>query len=297
MIRNKNFQMVNSSKGEVMKDFYGNLRNNMIQVMQGALQEIRSFIGYTTIDFSRMLGITRQSLNNLEAGRVALSVSQYISICAILDSVIDKHPQLLGAIEQLLKKEAEEKGILDAGYEPTHTGSFLKRWFLCFPDGSGKASLPSFEGDLDLSIVAENYAIFLDYSFLEACEEDSLSSLNEKMKEFENQYRVAWKMIDKAQNDFMSLDKDVHKTGEKVVKLLQSLQQKHLLKQVGGLMDDEDFQSSYLGNFTKGRSLARIFLLTQDEEFAEKVKELNDLQERGFPIIIGYFKNGEIKQY
>lgn len=277
-----------------MEDFYGKLRNDMISVMQKSLQEIRSLIGYTTIEFSRMLGVTRQSLNNLEAGRVALSVAQYISICAILDSVLDKHPQMLGAMEQFLKKSAQDLEVLEDGYEPTHAGSFLKRWFLSFPDGSGTAVLPAFNGELDFSMIAENYAVYIDYSFLVECGDESMAPFNAEMENYENQYRIAWKIIDKAQNDFMSMDKEQHQIGEKTVRLLQELQQNHLIKQLGGLMDSDDYQSSYLENFVRGRKLARIFLLTQDEDFAEKVKALNDSEEQGFPIMVARYKNEEI---
>ena len=56
-----------------------------IERMQKNLLLIRRTVGWTADEFGNRIGVSRQTINNLEAGRNKMSKTQYIAIRSILD--------------------------------------------------------------------------------------------------------------------------------------------------------------------------------------------------------------------
>ena len=63
-----------------------------IDRMQKNLLLIRRTIGWTADEFGNRIGVTRQTINNLEAGRNKLSKTQYIAMRSILDAEMTQYP-------------------------------------------------------------------------------------------------------------------------------------------------------------------------------------------------------------
>ena len=66
---------------------------NEIKKMQDNLLLIRRIVGWTAEEFGEKIGLTRQTINNIESGRNKLSKTQYIAMRSVLDAEIIKHPE------------------------------------------------------------------------------------------------------------------------------------------------------------------------------------------------------------
>ena len=61
--------------------------------LQDNLLLIRRAVGWTAEQLGERIGVTRQTINNIEAHRNKLSKTQYIAIRAVLDAEISKSPE------------------------------------------------------------------------------------------------------------------------------------------------------------------------------------------------------------
>lgn len=73
-----------------------------IQRMQNNLLLIRRTIGWTAAEFGDQIGVTRQTINNIESGRNKLTKTQYIAMRSVIDAEIVKHPEETQMVKTLL---------------------------------------------------------------------------------------------------------------------------------------------------------------------------------------------------
>lgn len=65
---------------------------NEIKHLQKVLLLVRRLVGWTAEEFGERIGVTRQTINNLESGRNSLMKTQYIAMRSVLDAEIAKYP-------------------------------------------------------------------------------------------------------------------------------------------------------------------------------------------------------------
>ena len=63
-----------------------------IKRMQDNLLLIRRAVGWTAEEFGDQIGVTRQTINNIESGRNRLTKTQYIAMRSVLDVEMAKYP-------------------------------------------------------------------------------------------------------------------------------------------------------------------------------------------------------------
>ena len=73
-----------------------------IQRMQDNLLLIRRASGWTASEFGEQIGVTRQTINNIESGRNKLTKTQYIAMRSVIDAEIVKHPEETEMVKILL---------------------------------------------------------------------------------------------------------------------------------------------------------------------------------------------------
>ena len=73
-----------------------------LQRMQDNLLLIRRTVGWTAEEFGDQIGVTRQTINNIESGRNKLTKTQYIAMRSVLDVEIAKHPEETEMLRTLL---------------------------------------------------------------------------------------------------------------------------------------------------------------------------------------------------
>lgn len=70
--------------------------------MQENLLLIRRTVGWTAEEFGDRIGVTRQTINNIEFGRNKLSKTQYIAMRSILDAEMAQSPEDTAMLRLLL---------------------------------------------------------------------------------------------------------------------------------------------------------------------------------------------------
>ena len=73
-----------------------------IQRMKDNLLLIRRTIGWTAAEFGDQIGVTRQTINNIESGRNKLTKTQYIAMRSVIDAELVKHPEETQMVKTLL---------------------------------------------------------------------------------------------------------------------------------------------------------------------------------------------------
>ena len=151
-----------------MIDFYHQLREKMITTMQTSLKQIRQVLGFGVQEFSELIGLSRQTINNLETQKNKMSSTQYIAICAVIDYYIKDKPELLKVILSILSSNKDDS--INDRLENCENKSFLRDWFSSFPDDSKIFNFSLNEisviDDKYFNEIAENYKIFLDQTIL-----------------------------------------------------------------------------------------------------------------------------------
>ncbi len=82
-----------------------NDREVKIKILQQNLSSIRKIAGWTAEQLGDKIGVTKQTISNLENNKTPMNFTQYIAIRAVLDCEIEEHPEneaLAQAIDILL---------------------------------------------------------------------------------------------------------------------------------------------------------------------------------------------------
>ncbi|WP_227450742.1 helix-turn-helix domain-containing protein [Clostridioides sp. ES-S-0108-01] len=66
---------------------------NEIERLQKYLLLVRRTVGWIAEEFGDRIGVTRQTINNLEAGRNKLNKTQYIAMRSVLDVEMHQYPE------------------------------------------------------------------------------------------------------------------------------------------------------------------------------------------------------------
>lgn len=83
------------------------------------LKQVRNITGISVKELSEYLGLSRQTINNFESGRVVPMYSHVIAILAILDYKLKKNSPEWYAVQKALDISTEKLGV----------NSFLEYWF------------------------------------------------------------------------------------------------------------------------------------------------------------------------
>ena len=267
-----------------MIDFYYHLRQKMITRMQTSLKQIRQVLGFGVQEFSELIGLTRQTINNLETKKNKMSSTQYIAICALIDNYTKDKSELLSAILNILASNDEE--YINDSLDNDVNKSFLKEWFLSFPDNSKILNFSIDEistiEDKYFNEIAENYKIFLDNTILlEESFQNKVQTFAKAMEENNNKFIVPFKVIEDIQRQILASNKNITRG----INILEELQNKNLID-IRGEVTDIDINSTFLSVFAKFKSLYRLALITNDIKLASQISALNNESIEGFNILV-----------
>ncbi len=98
-----------------------NDRERKIKILQQNLSSIRKIAGWTAEQMGDKIGVTKQTISNLENNKTPMNFTQYIAIRAVLDCEVEEHPEneaLAQAIDILLNHADE---LDDESYEKIKT--------------------------------------------------------------------------------------------------------------------------------------------------------------------------------
>ena len=97
-------------------------REKQISLLQQNLSSIRKIAGWTTEELGDKIGVTKQTISNLENNKTPMNFTQYIAIRAILDCEIEenKENELLPKVVDILLEHGDK--IEDADYKKIQEG-------------------------------------------------------------------------------------------------------------------------------------------------------------------------------
>lgn len=254
-------------------------------------------MGYSIVELAEYVGVTRQTINNLETGKSKMSAVQFLSLAAVVDNYIALNGDMYQAIAAIL----DGNGRKSLGrYDTSFSGfSILRRWFLLF-EGAEVEVTPNNRRSLDatqLQQIVRGYKVFLDDTVL-------LSENTTEFFHFWANYLIAengkviipLRSIEQIQE--LTQDASCAQQAVKALRLLNWMQQKNLV-QIRGEETDTNLHDTILSVFLKFRGTHRLCLITQDKSFAAEVLRLNETGDRsGFDVAAGYINNdGKLAMY
>lgn len=262
-------------------DFYNQLRQRMIDTMQVSLKQIRQVLNLGVQEFSDIIGLTRQSINNLESSKIKMSTVQFIAICSIIDYFVESQPELMHIIISILNSNDTlyNDYIFD---DISNNNSLLKKWFSCFPDNS---KIINTNADT-INDLVENYKIFLDDTALcEIININQIASLTSKMHQLAKRFIIPLRAIDLIQSQLLSenvIFKNAARQGMTNLQLFQELG----ISEIRGEQSDVNIMTTLVSVFVKYKVVYRLALITQNKKLAKSILSLNDDEIRGFPILV-----------
>lgn len=270
-----------------MVDFYYQLRQKMIRTMQLSLRQIRQVLNFGVQEFGELIGLTRQTINNLETRKNNLSSTQYIAICAVIDNFVKEKPELLPILSKILTSNEENTDLKI--FETIDNGSLLKKWFLCFPDESkmiGLSKENSFIEKYDIDNIAQHYRVFLDNTaLLNEGFESAVQNLTLSMKQCNNKYIIPLKTIEAIQQQLMSSNQHEISIAQRGIQTLMNMQNDDVVE-IRGETNDVNNISTFVSVFAKFKWVNRLALITCDEKLATQIDALNNDDFGGFNILI-----------
>lgn len=274
-----------------MMDHLWKARQALIENFQVSMKAIRLLMGYTIIDLAEYVGVTRQTITNLETGKSKMSVMQFLSLAAVVDNYILINGEMYQAIAAILDGGGKKiKGRYDSSFS---SFSLLRRWFLLF-EGTGSEVVPNGKQSLDASQIqqmARDYKVFLDDTVLlsEGAEGFLQSWVNHLAAE-KTKLIIPLRAIEQIQEQ--AQDADCSQRAVNALRLLNWMQQKNLV-QIRGEESDVSLHDTILSVFFKFRGTHRLCLITQDKAFATEILRLNKMRgQSGFSIAVGYIDGG-----
>lgn len=281
-----------------MVDFLLKTRQDMIDTLQISLRAVRQLLGLSAQELGEFIGLTRQTINNLELRKNKMSPTQYVAICAVIDKFISEKPELIKVINSILSINADDQEISNI-----HNSSFLKKWFSCFSNDDIEINFNIENSEENymkfLKMIAENYKIFIDDTFL--LNEKSIvffETIANELIDNENMIIVPLRVVEYLQKQILSSNEEEACNSKRVIKLLAKGMENNLVE-IRGEKNDSNKYSTFISVFAKHKTKNRLCLLTQNNELANDILSLNEKQEmEGFPIFVGYIdENAKIREY
>ena len=270
-----------------MVNYLWEVRQTLIENFQTSMKAIRLLMGYSIVELAEYVGVTRQTINNLETGKSKMSAVQFLSLAAVVDNYIAMNGDMYQAIVAILDGNTQKStDCVDTSFSGF---SLLRRWFLLF-EGAGIESVSDRGTSLGIAQIQQmvrGYKIFIDDTVL-------LSEKAEKFLRFLGDYLISengkiiipLRSIGRIQE--LTQDMTCSQQAVKALRLLNWMQQKNIV-QIRGEENDTNLHDTILSVFLKFRGLHRLCLITQDEIFAVEVMRLNETKcSNGFNIVVGY---------
>lgn len=92
-----------------MIDYLWEARQALIENFQISMRAIRLLMGYSIVELAEYVGVTRQTINNLETGKSKMSAMQFLSLAAVVDNYITINGDMYQAIAAILDGNGKKR--------------------------------------------------------------------------------------------------------------------------------------------------------------------------------------------
>ena len=270
-------------------------RQLMIENFQDSLRLVRHLMEFGVEEFAEAIGVTRQTVNNLETKKTKMSATQYIAIAALVDNYFAQNERMLPALKAIIDSDGKDYG---EEYETAFRGdSLLRRWFedfIDFPDDENVADddFEDFSDDDENPLwdLAQDYKIFIDAELLKtAAADDFVFDLMAALDFAEGKAVIPLRSIEQLKAE---------SSPEEFAQAMDFIQQMngHEVLQIFGEETDSDFRNTILTVFERFRNKYHLCLITPDESLAREVLKLNNADDT-LGIAAAFVEDGMLKFY
>ena len=245
---------------------------------------VRHLMNFRVDEFAEAIGVTRQTVNNLETKRTKLSATQYIALAALVDTYFAQNKRLLTALKAILDSDGKNYG---AEYETAfRDDSLLKRWFEDFVGFDDDENLSDLE-EFSLTTLVHDYKIFLDAKTLMMEDADAfVEFLTAALVDADEKVIVPLRSIEELGAD-----------NYQAKRFLAQMRTDGILDVRGG-KDDPNFHDTIFSVFKKFRGKYRLCLVTPNEFLAYEVLRMNDSAgKEDLEIAAGFVERSTFKFY
>lgn len=270
-------------------------RQLMIENLQDSLRLVRHLMEFGVEEFAEAIGVTRQTVNNLETKKTKMSATQYIAIAALVDNYFAQNERMLPALKAILDSDGKDYG---EEYETAFRGdSLLRRWFEDFIDFADDEELTdndfedfSDDNENPLWDLAQDYKIFIDAELLKtAAADDFVFDLMAALDFAEGKAVIPLRSIEQLKAETTPEEFD------KATDFIQQMNE-HEVLQIFGEETDSDFRNTILTVFERFRNKYHLCLITPDESLAREVLKLNNAED-ALGIAAAFVEDGILKFY
>ena len=278
-----------------MNDFYEKYRIYMIETMQVSLKQIRTVLDIKVQEFGDYLGLSRQSVNNLEKRSNKMSASQYLAVAALVDFKLKLNPECYDKVISVLKSNDVNPARNTFNY--VEMKSLVHKWLMCFKKNESRIErLAGTFSVADIRELVGTYRIMLDDTIM--LKDGGIQSIEgivnvmlEQKERFILPVRVAESLQRKA---YESNDASSQRALE-ALKFLKEMQIRKCLD-IFGDIGDTTVINTIVSVLVGKKCSARMALLTADKVLADQVQRINALP--GFPILVlDAAEDGSIKKW
>ncbi|MBR3941883.1 MAG: helix-turn-helix transcriptional regulator [Clostridia bacterium] len=82
--------------------------NSAVENMQFKIKEIRTLFGVSVTKFSLMMGVTRQTVYNIENFKTQLAQVQFLAICTLLNNLLEAYPEKESALIAIWERDFDK---------------------------------------------------------------------------------------------------------------------------------------------------------------------------------------------
>lgn len=260
-------------------------RKALIETFQSVMKEVRMELGWTAAQLAAMLGVSRQTVSNLETRRQPMAWVQYLSLAALVDYAVEGKD----AKRQKVLKALDEAGANNMWYTPAaQDGSLLLRALT----GVVQETADPAQAKL-YTRLAEKTKIFLDADiFLAEGAVGFFATFSGYLQQGGTRAILPYRAV-------QQLDQDGSPEARtRAMAIARNLQKDGCLV-IRGEQNDPDTHDTIRSVFLKFRSRYALTLLTQDEAFAQDVLRMNadTSRGRGLPIEVYRLAGGVLRPY
>lgn len=249
----------------------------LLDFLQQHLRQIRGICNWSGNEMAEVLGVTRQTMSNIETGKTKLLPSLYLAIGAMLENRCRQSPILKEYLDICFARFPSNLFNLDA--RPVAADTLVENWFSTFPKQFSKA-IPVYEPSSILMsrelmlYICRNCKILLCHGILFHDRQlDCVEELCEMAYEHGNSPILPYKAFREMETQLS------HDSAQRIQRLIDT---KRLA--IYGSNDDPQLNMLAVQLFFSLNKKYRLAFITDDGKFADDLQQLNSLKTvEGYP--------------
>ncbi|MFI3210178.1 MAG: hypothetical protein R3Y64_03905 [Peptostreptococcaceae bacterium] len=239
---------------------------------------IRHILGFNVQEMADFMGVTRQTINNLETNKSPMSISQYIVFCAIIDNKCKYNSEALRAINAIIRSNSTFNENVDLNR--LYDGLFLEKWFSILSMDNLEINKNEIEFNNSSELfeeICDTHKIFVSYDALMMPDSNIIFDyIVTILKKYEQKLIIPIKVIEKIQNISDQEDNKLSMQAKHALVCIENMKYNQIIKIRGEEGDSEDINDLFIELFNKYSYDYNLALITQSKFLVHTLINEND---------------------